>query len=241
MEESKMAAVGVAFEALGVDAIRGEGAEVVEVVRDTPAAAALTAGDTIIAVDGAPIEVDFEAARALGAHAPSDRVVLDVMDANGDVRSIEVTLGEHPDEPARAFLGVSLSTRNVSFDFPFEVNVQSERIGGPSAGLAFALEVIDYLTEGELTGGMKVATTGTIELDGSVGEVGGVAQKTIAVRRSGATLFLVPSGELAAARRFAGDDLRVEPVDTLDDALAALARVGGNGLALPKLDAEGAS
>jgi PDZ domain-containing protein len=101
--------------------------------------------------------------------------------------------------------------------------------------------VIDLLTPGELTGGEVVATTGTIELDGSVGEVGGVAQKTIAVKNAGATLFLVPSGELEEARRFAGDDLRVETADTLEQALAALARLGGNGLALPHLDGEGAS
>ena len=110
-----------------------------------------------------------------------------------------------------------------------------------SAGLAFTLEVIDHLTEGELTGGIDVATTGTIELDGSVGEVGGVAQKTQAVNCSGAKLFLVPSGELELARRFADDDLEVRPVDTLDDALEALAAVGGNGTALPMLGDEGAS
>jgi PDZ domain-containing protein len=241
MEESKQSAIGVAFEALGVDAIRGAGAEIVEVVSGTPADGALRVGDTIVAVDGAPITVDFEAVRALGAHAPGDEVHLDVAAADGARRTETVVLAAREDDAEKAFLGVGLSTKDLAFDFPFPVNVQSERIGGPSAGLAFTLEVIDNLTDGELTGGLKVATTGTIELDGSVGEVGGVAQKTIAVKRSGATLFLVPSGEYEIAKRFAGGDLEVEAVDTLDEALAALSRAGGNGLALPKLDAEGAS
>jgi PDZ domain-containing protein len=154
---------------------------------------------------------------------------------------VPVTFAARPDDEQRAYLGVGLTTKDLRFDFPFEVDVQSERIGGPSAGLAFTLEVIDQLTPGELTGGRNVATTGTIELDGSVGEVGGVAQKTMAVRESGADLFIVPSGELETARRFAGDDLHVVAADTLDEALAALAEVGGNGLALPNLGADGAS
>ena len=243
MEQSKQAAIGVAFEALGVDAIHGSGAEIVGVEDGTPAAAAaLVAGETIVGIDGQRVEVDFEAVRALGAHAPGDTVTLEVRSADDEsVRSVSATLVERPDDASRAYLGVSLSTKDLSFDFPFDVDVQSERIGGPSAGLAFTLQIIDLLTEGELTGGESVATTGTIELDGTVGEVGGVAQKTIAVKRSGATLFLVPSGELIEARRFAGDDLEVRPVDTLDDALSALAEFGGNGLALPKLGAEGAS
>jgi PDZ domain-containing protein len=86
-----------------------------------------------------------------------------------------------------------------------------------------------------------VAATGTIELDGSVGEVGGVAQKTIAVRQAGASMFLVPRAEYAQAKRFAGDQLDVRPVDTLQDALKVLSTVGGNGLALPKLDVKTAS
>ena len=243
MEQSKQTAIGVAFEALGVDAIQSKGVEIVEVVPDTPAAdAGLAVGDLIVGVDGTATALDAEAVRVLGEHEPGDRVALDIVGAGGGAaRTVEVTLAEHPDIAGRAFLGVSLTTKDVTFDFPFDVEVQSERIGGPSAGLAFTLQVLDHLTEGELTGGARVATTGTIELDGSIGEVGGVAQKTIAVNRAGATLFLVPSGELELARRFAGDDLVVVAVDTLDEALAALAEVGGNGLALPKLDEEGAS
>lgn len=242
MDDSKEKAIGVAFEALGVDAIRGSGAEIVQIVPRTPAATALSLGEVIVAVDGAPVALDSEAVKMLGGHHPGDHVRITVVGKDGGAaRDVEVTLVEHPEKEGRAFLGVSLTTKDLSFSFPFDVQLRSERIGGPSAGLAFALEVIDTLTEGELTGGRDVAATGTIELDGSVGEVGGVAQKTIAVKRAGASLFLVPRGEYAQAKRFAGRDLDVEIVDNLGDALRILASMGGNGLALPKLGPGAAS
>jgi Lon-like protease len=242
MDESKQKAIGVAFEALGVDAIRGKGAEIEEVVKGTPAASSgLQVGDTLLAVDGEPLELDADAVRVLRGHEPGDTVHLTVGAKDGATREVEVTLADHPDHPGHAYLGVSLTTKDAFFDFPFEVDLHSEQIGGPSAGLAFTLEVLDVLTPGELTGGRKVAATGTIELDGTVGEVGGVAQKTIAVKRAGASVFMVPRAEFAEAERFAGDDLDVQIVDTLQDALRVLAKVGGNGLALPKLDVGAAS
>jgi PDZ domain-containing protein len=242
MADSKEKAIGVAFEALGVDAITGSGAEVVQIEPGTPADGALEVGDVIIGVDADVVALDADAIRSIGGHTPGDTVTFRVdPSAGGEPRTVEVRLAARPDDPSRAYLGVSLTTKDLAFDFPFEVDLESEQIGGPSAGLAFTLAVIDRLTEGELTGGETVAATGTIELDGSVGEVGGVAQKTIAVRRSGATLFLVPPGELELATKFAGDDLRVVAVANLDDALAALADVGGNALALPNLGSEGAS
>ena len=239
MEESKQTALAVAFEALGVDAVSGDGAEIIQIFEGTPAAEALSVGDTIVAVDGATTAVHIDAVRALGEKAPGDEVVLTVDPADGGAaKDVTVGLVDHPDEPGRPLLGVSLATRGLSFDFPFEVDLRSNEIGGPSAGLAFTLEIIDVLTEGELTGGLTVASTGTIELDGTVGEVGGVAQKTQAVNEAGADIFLVPRGELELARRFADDEVRVVGVDTLDDALAALADAGGNGLALPPLRAD---
>jgi len=242
MDESKKKAVAVAFEALGVDAIRGSGAEIDEVKDGSPASTFLHAGDAITAVDGTPTHLDADAIKVLGAHHPGDVVTLTVVPKDGGpAKDTQVTLADHPDVPGRGYLGVLLSTKDLSFDFPFDVGLRSEQIGGPSAGLAFTLEVLDVLTPGELTGGKKVAATGTIELDGSVGEVGGVAQKTIAVRNAGASLFLVPRAEYAEAKRFAGKKLDVQVVDTLQDALRVLATVGGNGLALPKLGSGAAS
>lgn len=241
MDESKQKAIGVAFEALGIDAITGAGAEIVAVEPGTPADGVVEVGDVVVGVDGESVALDADVISVIGARAPGDTATLQLVGADGTEREETVTFIARPGDEDRAYLGVALTTKDLAFDFPFAVDVQSERIGGPSAGLAFTLEVIDVLTPGELTGGRTVATTGTIELDGTVGEVGGVAQKTIAVRRSGADLFIVPSGELALARRFAGDELQVVAADTLEEALTALAEVGGNGLALPNLGAGSAS
>ena len=106
--------------------------------------------------------------------------------------------------------------------------------GATSAGLALTLAILDLVTPGEMTGGLDVATTGTIGFDGSVGPIGGVVQKMVAARDAGVDLFLVPANEYEAAARHAGD-LRVESVASLEDALAVLAELGGNAqeMALP--------
>ena len=107
-------------------------------------------------------------------------------------------------------------------------------MGGNSAGLALTLAILDLLTPGELTGGLQVAGTGTIDLEGQVGPIGGIRQKVIAARRAGMDVLLVPRNELPEALDVAGD-LQVEGVATLDEALMALAGLGGNAdsLALP--------
>lgn len=234
MDNSKQAAQGVAFEELGFDAIQARGASVIAIVPGTPAEGSLATGDTIVAIEGEPVRFREDVVERLGRRSPGDRITLTVLSGkDDDEREETVVLGTNPDQPGEPFLGVGVETR-VEFDFPYAVDIESERIGGPSAGLAFTLGLLDVLTEGELTGGGKVAATGTIELDGSVGPVGGVAQKAVAVDEAGAELFLVPASELEAARSLVGDDLRVEGVATLDDALRILAGLGGNGLALPQ-------
>ena len=240
MDTSKEQAMGVAFEQLGYDAITGNGAQIVQIVEGSPADGPLELGEVIVAVDGNRVELHTEAVIALGEHEPDDDVTLTVEGDDGREREVDVRLGVHPADDERPFLGVTLRTREPRFDFPFEVQIASDRIGGPSAGLAFTLQVLDVLTEGELTGGRKVAATGTMELDGTVGQVGGVAQKTVAVEEAGVELFLVPEGELAEARKHAGKNVRVEAVGSLEDALRILSTFGGNGLALERPGAAGA-
>jgi Lon-like protease len=129
-------------------------------------------------------------------------------------------------------LGVALATRNAQFAFPLRVTIDTGKVGGPSAGLAFTLALLDDLDPADLTGGQKVAVTGTIDTTGRVGPVGGVAQKAAAARRNGAVAFLVPPEEEHDARRHAGR-MSVVVVRTLDDALGALAQLGGAGLPPP--------
>jgi len=240
MDVSKQVATLVALEELGyrVDLL-GTGAVAVSVQEGSAADGLLDPGDTVIAVDGTSIETADDLVQAIMGRAPGDevRLVVERHDGGG-IDEVDVVLGAREEEPDRALLGVVPQTRDPEFIFPFPVQIDTGSVGGPSAGLAFTLALIDLLTPGELTGGAEVAVTGTIDPAGNVGSIGGVAQKAAAVRRAGIDLFIVPSSlpadEIADARRLAGDDLRIVPVDDLDGALAALAEVGGNGLALAR-------
>lgn len=230
MASSKQAALGVAYEALGFDAIKGTGATVMTVVAGSPVDGLLAEGDTVVAVGDREVDLSFEVSEALEDLAPGDEVVLAVEGGDGARREVEVVLGANPDVAGRPFLGVLLQTRGFGLEFPFDVSIDSEDIGGPSAGLAFTLEVLDRLTPGDLTGGMAVAATGEIGLDGRIGAIGGAAQKGVAVEDAGIALFLVPRSNLEQATRETSGDLRVEPVDTLEDALRILEEAGGDPL-----------
>jgi PDZ domain-containing protein len=128
-----------------------------------------------------------------------------------------------------AALGVSPVDRNT-YGFPMDIEIDTGKVGGPSAGLAFTLAILDRLTPGSLTGGDRMAVTGTIELDGTVGPVGGVDHKTEAAISEGAEVFLVPPEEFEQAKKAARGRIKIEQVQTLDDALAALVAHGGDPL-----------
>ncbi len=110
---------------------------------------------------------------------------------------------------------------------PFRISINADGIVGSSAGLSFTLGLIDKLDRGDLTGGLRIAATGTMSNDGSVGVIAGVAQKTIAVRAAGASVFFVPPANAATARAHAGPDLRVIAVSSIGQAITALERLGG--------------
>jgi PDZ domain-containing protein len=235
MTASQEVAAKVALEHLGYEVPEeGTGAIVSGVVEGAPVSEAVAPGDVIVAVDGEPIEVDTQLRGALDGKAPGDVVVLTVErhGEEGETEDVEVELIEDPDEPERALLGVSVVTRDLSYDLPFPVRVDTEDVGGPSAGLALTLGILDHLTPGPLAGDTAVAVTGTIAPDGTVGEVGGIPQKGVAAERAGAELLLVPKAEEEAARRSVGSGVEVVGVTDLDDALEALAEVGGNALDL---------
>jgi PDZ domain-containing protein len=115
--------------------------------------------------------------------------------------------------------------RNVGL--PYSVAIDSDGIIGPSAGLAFTLGLIEKLDPSDLTGGKRIAATGTMSIDGAVGDVGGVAQKTIAVRDAGASVFFVPIQEEAVAKAHAGPHLKILAVDDISEAIRDLKRLGG--------------
>ena len=232
MDDSKRTAAVVALRRLGYSvAEQGKGSRVEQVEPGSPAAGRLTQGDVITAVDGRPTLLSQEAVSAIRAKRPGDSVRLEVQGVKGAERVEQVVLGTREGLDS-GFLGVALQTKERRFDFPFDVTIDSGPIGGPSAGLAFTLGVLDTLSAGELTGGRRVAVTGTIEIDGTVGDVGGVIQKTAAVRAAGAEYFLVPPMEFDDAKAHAGNRLRIVKVANLDEALAALGKLGGDVTAL---------
>ncbi len=228
MQVSKDTAVLVAFQRLGVDVVDDTGIIFSNVVSGGPSAGVLKVGDVIVAINGAPI-TDFDSLKAaLANESPGDEIVITLEDGETHVRRDEtITLGAHPDDASRPFIGISgVGTRVVQRELPFDVSIDSGKIGGPSAGLAFTLSIIDLLTPGELTGGGRVAVTGTISLDETVGDVGGAEQKAVGARKAGAEVFIVPKDEVADAEKGAGD-MPVVGVTTLDDALNVLAGLGG--------------
>jgi Lon-like protease len=234
MANSKDSASYQALERLGYDIpTSGTGAVVAGVAEDVPASEVLTRGETIVSVDGTTIAIGQDLIDAISARSPGDVVELGVQPVEGgETTDVEVELVARPEEPERAMLGITTFTRDLTFEFPVNVTIDSGRVGGPSAGLAFTLGILDEMTPGSITGGTTIATTGTMGIDGRVGPVGGVHQKVVAARRAGVDLMLVPAAEIEEARRHA-EGLRVEPVEDLDDALAVLATVGGGNAVLP--------
>ncbi|MSO57426.1 MAG: PDZ domain-containing protein [Thermoleophilia bacterium] len=221
MDRSERIAAAVALRAAGLQVtIRPRGVRVDAVLIDVPAATTLREGDVIIAAAGRPTLSPDALLQAVRSVQPGDEIRLRVRrDARTFERAVRTVTA--PGEPDRPVIGIQVSA-DVAIRLPLEVKIDLGGVGGPSAGLAFALEVLQELGR-DLDRGYRVAATGEVELDGSVSAVGGLEQKTIGARRAGIDLFIVPSGDNAAvARRFAGT-MRVVPVDTYQQALSALA------------------
>lgn len=214
------------------------GAQIDEVVPGTPAAAAgIQCDDLVTAVNNHPVHTDTDVATAIHGLPAGTVVHVTVSRSDpsgrGTAHTVVLTarLGATPGAPGQAsnpkqgFLGIVSETR-TSYDFPFPINVQVGAIGGPSDGLALALGLIDTLSQGHLTGGLDIAATGEIDPQGNVIEIGGAAQKAVAVRKAGAKVFLVPPQNYADAKSEAGN-MKVFAVATLTQALADLASLGG--------------
>ena len=190
-----------------------------DVVAKAPADGVLKKDDVILAVDGEKVTNVQTAANAIADRQPGDDVVLNIV-RKGKPRDVTISTTENPDDPKRARVGINVGTK---FDFPIEIeNHIGDRVGGPSAGLMFALGMYDQLTPGSLTGGTNIAGTGSISPSGEVGTVGGIAQKMAGAEDAGASVFLVPAdncGEAITARDF---NMTVVKVTKLDDAISSL-------------------
>ncbi len=225
MAQSLDIASRVALERLGYDVITEAGALVMEVAEGTPADGVVSRGDVIIEAAGQEVVNSTALVGVIQGMRPGDPLTFTVLEADGATRTVDVVLG---DRDGTAFLGVSIGTYVDLIDLPFEIDIDVGQIGGPSAGLALTLSVLDLLTEGQLTGGLDVVATGTMDPLGFVGPIGGIEQKSHSVLRDGADLFLVPLGDVEAAKAVIGDRIPVVGVATLDEALDALVARGGD-------------
>ena len=209
-----------------------------------PADEQLDPADRILAVDGVEVATLAQLSEQLAGRSAGESVDLRIRRPDVGELDVTVELSTAPEEPERTIVGfVPFDTSTV--DLPFDVSIDSGAIGGPSAGLAFTLALIDQLTEGDLTGGRDVAVTGTIDLEGNVGPIGGLEQKVSAVHQNGVEVFLVPSSQFELQEPFEGEvpgeicrydclldagdgEVVLVPVADLQEALVALEFLGGD-------------
>jgi PDZ domain-containing protein len=220
MSRSQLVAITVALRELGYDVeVEPAGAEVVLVQPGTPADGELEVGDVIVAANGEEVDTIEDLRAATAPLEPGDPVELTV--ERGEDERLDLTLDteESSEAPGRAVVGVQVRDAE-DFDFPVDVEIDAGSIGGPSAGLAFALEIVNTLGD-DIARGRRIVATGELTLDGEVASVGGLKQKTIAARRAGADVFLVPRPNAEEARAEAGD-LEIVPVSTFAEALSLL-------------------
>ncbi len=216
MDTSKLdAAVVVLRELSEYPKMHGDGVLVESVVAGCAADGELFPGDRILAIEGEEVDTWREASRAIQA-APSGATLafdLSVDGAAEDVDLVRAPCGGSEDP----LVGVSLIN-----SFPFDVAISSGEIGGPSAGLMWALGLYDLLTPGDLTGGRTIAGTGQIALDGTVHPIDGIGQKVAAAADAGATVFLLPEGNAEEADVAGDHGLELVPVASFDEAVAYL-------------------
>lgn len=219
--QSQDSAKVAALEQLGISV--GTRVIVSTVVKGAPAEGVLHAGDVIKAVDGRPVKAAGDVAELVTKHRPGQTVVFTVVPkgAKGDAsRDVRITTGTSDDGGApRAIVGIQAG---VEHTFPFKIDIKLADVGGPSAGLMFALGIVDKLTPQDLTGGKFIAGTGTIDDQGRVGPIGGIDMKTIAARDKGAEYFLTPADNCAEAAADTPSGLTLVKVKTIDGALDAL-------------------
>ncbi|MGN6612185.1 MAG: YlbL family protein [Angustibacter sp.] len=210
-----------------------EAVKIVEVSKDVPAASALKAGDVVLSLQGEKVTSADALRSTIQGLKPGDTVRLTVRRAG---KPVDVTTTTTTSD-GRTVLGVGISS---SYDFPVDVKFATKDVGGPSAGMMFALGIYDLLTPGDLTGGAKIAGTGTIDGAGKVGPIGGIAQKLVGARDAGAQWFLAPSDNCDEVVGNVPDGLRVVKTSSLHESRLDVEKIAsGQGASLPSCTAAG--
>jgi PDZ domain-containing protein len=221
MERSEQTAAVVALRQLGHDVVAvPSGVLVTAVSSDVPAARVLEEDDVIVMVGTTAVRTPAQLRRQLSRVRPGDEVTLTVR-RNGKPTEVAVMTVPSPADPARAIIGI-LVDQHARVRLPIDVDIDLGRVGGPSAGLPFALEIARQLGR-DVTHGCRIAATGALSLDGTVIPIGGIKQKTIGARRADVDFFVVPAGENAEGAQDNAGDLAIIPVDSFQQALQKLA------------------
>jgi PDZ domain-containing protein len=221
MQRSQQIAAAVALKALHRKVrITPTGALIDAIGEGEPAVGKLAPDDIIVAVDGKQVRTPADVFRLMAPHHPGDVVAFTIRRGHQTlVEKIKTT--SSPQQPSRAIVGIVIEPA-IDLHLPIPVRIDAGNVGGPSAGLAFALEVMEKLGK-NVVHGHKVAATGEIFADGTVGPIGGIKQKTIGAREAGVDAFLVPAGDNARDARKYAHGLRIIPVKNFQQALHALA------------------
>jgi Lon-like protease len=221
MNESQKVAAVVALDHLGYKVrVRSDGVTVILVEKGAPAASVLRTGDVIVSADGRRVTSVLGLRAILAKHRPGDRVHIGFRRGNRREDARIETISD-PQDAKRTIVGVS-ARDNLQVTLPVRIKIDAGGVGGPSAGLAFALDILQELGR-NVAHGHKVAATGELAPDGTVLPIGGVKQKTLGAREAGVDVFLVPAGENAQEARRYADGLRIVPVKNFPQALQALA------------------
>lgn len=220
MEESQKIAEVVALTEAGYSPkIHGDGAQVVEIMPDSPAKGKILPGDIIKKVDEKKISLAEEVVKNVSHRRIGETVDLEI-ERKGKGMSISVPTMESKGEKGKPVIGIYVTTLNWRPELPLNIKIDTGDIGGPSAGSMFVMEILNQLTPEDLTKGKKVAGTGTISLDRQIGEIGGIEQKVVAAHRDGAEIFFAPEKNAKDALKAAeGLGIEVISVKTLDDML----------------------
>ena len=221
MQRSEKIAAVVALRALGYDVeATPNGVLVTSVYTNVPAAKVLEANDVIVGVNGVAVRTPPQLRREIGLITPGSDVRLTIR-RGGKERDVTVRTVPNPQDSSRAVVGI-LVDQDAKIELPIDVDIDLGRVGGPSAGLPFALEIVRKLGR-DVTHGCRIAATGALALDGTVIPIGGVKQKTVGARRADVDFFLVPAGENAEDARDNAKGLPIIPVESFQQALRRLA------------------
>jgi PDZ domain-containing protein len=227
MQTSENVAIAVALNSLGYNVkSEGDGVLVVGLLDNSPVINKLQKNDLIVSLSGKDdlkntVNSSTQFISLLRTFSIGETVSIGIVRDGKDMQ-IQTTLIEHIEYKGEPMVGFLASTPNQRFTFPIKVDIDTGNVGGPSAGLMMALNVYNKLTDIDITNSNVIAGTGTIEIDGSVGPVGGVKQKVIAAKRAGATLILVPTANYDEAKSFQDDKTTIIAIETFDNALEVI-------------------